>query len=72
MDKNSEPVRILPSDNGPYIVRGEVKVTDARGVEHPVRPVVALCRCGNSNNKPFCDSSHVGRFESVVRASKRG
>lgn len=46
--------------NGPYVIDGEeVKVVDWNGVEYPVaRRPVALCRCGASTTKPFCDGTH--------------
>ena len=46
--------------NGPYKVEGDdVKVLDWNGNEYPIlkRPV-ALCRCGASMTKPFCDGTH--------------
>jgi CDGSH-type Zn-finger protein len=47
--------------NGPYIIEGgDVRVVDADGVERqPSRLPVALCRCGASAIKPFCDGSHA-------------
>ncbi|MER3456269.1 MAG: iron-binding protein [candidate division GAL15 bacterium] len=63
-------VTITPRDNGPYLVRGPVRLVDAEGREWSVdRDVVALCRCGGSANKPFCDGTHarVG-FQSQCRA----
>jgi CDGSH-type Zn-finger protein len=47
--------------NGPYVVEGdEVQVIDSRGVElRPSKLPVALCRCGASETKPFCDRSHA-------------
>ena len=46
--------------NGPYRVEGdEVKVLDWDGNEYKVeRLPIALCRCGASTNKPFCDGTH--------------
>ncbi len=46
--------------NGPIVIPGPVTYTDAEGHEHTVAEgkVVALCRCGHSANKPFCDGSH--------------
>lgn len=45
--------------NGPLLVQGAVKVVDAAGAEIPVaKQPAALCRCGHSKNKPFCDGSH--------------
>jgi CDGSH-type Zn-finger protein len=46
--------------NGPYVVEGdEVKVVDWNGVEYVVdRRPIALCRCGGSTTKPFCDGTH--------------
>jgi len=46
--------------NGPYVIEGDdVRVVDWNGVEYPVeRRPIALCRCGASTTKPFCDGSH--------------
>jgi CDGSH-type Zn-finger protein len=40
-------------------VQGGIAVVGADGTEYEVRNRVALCRCGNSENKPFCDAAHV-------------
>jgi|ERR1017187_128900 CDGSH-type Zn-finger protein len=45
--------------SGPIWVRGEIPVVGADGVTYEVRNRVALCRCGASSNKPFCDGSHA-------------
>jgi len=52
---------IVPQPNGPLYVTGRVRVEDADG--NPLREEtrVALCRCGHSQNKPFCDGSHRAR-----------
>jgi CDGSH-type Zn-finger protein len=53
-------VRITARENGPYLVTGDVSIVDYEGREF-VRPPgtsVALCRCGHSQRKPFCDGSH--------------
>jgi uncharacterized Fe-S cluster protein YjdI len=47
------------SQNGPYIVKGSFKVFDPEGTEISVKGKAALCRCGYSANKPFCDGSHA-------------
>ena len=44
--------------NGPLWVRGGIPVTAADGFEFEVRNRVTLCRCGASQNKPFCDGAH--------------
>lgn len=46
--------------NGPYIVDGDnVRVVDWNGAEyHSERKPIALCRCGGSTRKPFCDGTH--------------
>jgi len=53
-------VKITALPNGPYMVEGLVQLMDGRGqtVDVSARPRVALCRCGHSDNKPFCDGSH--------------
>jgi CDGSH-type Zn-finger protein len=64
-------VSINPKDNGPYVVKGPIKLVDAEGNEFEVRETVALCRCGGSANKPFCDGSHNKiAFQSAPRAGK--
>ena len=52
-------VNITPSENGPYIVSGPVTLTgpDGHVIEHP--DPMAICRCGGSGNKPFCDGTHA-------------
>ena len=50
---------ITPYPDGPLIVRGPVVVTDTEGnVIDPGRSPFALCRCGRSGAKPFCDGTH--------------
>lgn len=53
--------------DGPLLVRGPVEIVDADGTPiEPGRSTVALCRCGRSRRKPFCDGSHVvARFRSA-------
>jgi CDGSH-type Zn-finger protein len=65
------PVEIKVRDNGPYKVTGPVRLIDPdEGVfDVPAGESIVLCRCGLSAEKPFCDSSHKGKFESCVRAS---
>jgi CDGSH-type Zn-finger protein len=54
-------VEIKARHNGPYKVTGPVRVIDADGNEYEVpddgKPI-ALCRCGGSTTKPFCDGTH--------------
>jgi CDGSH-type Zn-finger protein len=56
---SAEPTRITPYRNGPYLVRGPFTLVDQDGNEIEVkRRVVALCRCGRSRTRPFCDGTH--------------
>lgn len=53
------PVTITAYPNGPLLVRGSFEIlTPAGTVIPPGRKTVALCRCGVSTLKPFCDGSH--------------
>jgi CDGSH-type Zn-finger protein len=65
------PPTIRLRKNGPFVIEDElVKVVDWNGAEYPiVRRPIALCRCGSSMKKPFCDGSHarVG-FEAATGA----
>ena len=45
-------------ENGPLIVKNAGRLAYTDGEELAVKPVMALCRCGLSKNKPFCDGSH--------------
>ena len=44
--------------NGPFIVNGTVELKDADGNAYPAKQRMALCRCGASTTKPFCDGTH--------------
>ena len=67
-----ERVEIKARENGPYKVTGAITVIDPDGNEFELpddgKPV-ALCRCGGSTTKPFCDGTHskIG-FEAAERA----
>lgn len=61
--------KITAMDHGPFLVTGPAVVTDAEGNEFRVeRKTVALCRCGGSTTKPFCDGTHS---EVAFRAAER-
>ena len=50
-------VRVVP--DGPVLIRGADTIRDENGDDHEVtRPVVAVCACGKSARKPWCDSTH--------------
>jgi CDGSH-type Zn-finger protein len=52
-------VKIQARKNGPYLVDGPAVLVDADGNESAIEgKMVALCRCGGSHNKPFCDGTH--------------
>ncbi len=52
-------ITITPLHNGPYLVKGPIRIIDPEGNEFPIeRQTVALCRCGASTTKPFCDGTH--------------
>jgi CDGSH-type Zn-finger protein len=52
-------VVIKARPNGPYLVTGPVTLIDSQGNEVPIgRETIALCRCGGSTTKPFCDGTH--------------
>ena len=50
---------VTPYRDGPLILRGDFRILDEDGEEiDPGRTTVALCRCGKSGIKPFCDGAH--------------
>ena len=56
--KGHQPVEVRASANGPLLVSGVVRVVDADGALLYEGERAALCRCGGSANKPFCDGTH--------------
>lgn len=61
-------VTIKVTNNGPLLVQGDFTLIDADGREIPVKKA-ALCRCGGSTTKPFCDGTHskIG-FQGAIAA----
>lgn len=58
-------MRIYCRPNGPYVLEGveagDVEIVDRAGnrfTPDPSKPKIALCRCGASSTRPFCDGSH--------------
>jgi CDGSH-type Zn-finger protein len=57
----SEPLVIRCRENGPLVIQGPFVLVDHLGQPFALptdKPFVALCRCGQSQKKPFCDGSH--------------
>jgi CDGSH-type Zn-finger protein len=54
-------VKITVNNNGSLRIEGDFEIYDANGQKFDLagRTVIGLCRCGQSNNKPFCDGSHA-------------
>ncbi|RCW52005.1 CDGSH iron-sulfur domain-containing protein [Paenibacillus prosopidis] len=61
-------VMIKVNDNGPLRITGKVEMVDSLGNRFETKESFILCRCGLSNQKPFCDLTHKGKFESAPRA----
>jgi CDGSH-type Zn-finger protein len=57
--------KITVNSNGSLRVEGDFEIVDKDGKHYDLggRELVSICRCGRSNNKPFCDGSHRGHFE---------
>jgi CDGSH-type Zn-finger protein len=67
-------VVITPYRDGPLLVRGPVRLADQDGNEITVdRETIALCRCGRSRLRPFCDGTHkLVRFSAPSGPENRG
>jgi uncharacterized Fe-S cluster protein YjdI len=52
------PTTVQPRRNGPLFVRGDLQMTDTQQNVTRAATRMALCRCGQSGNKPFCDATH--------------
>lgn len=68
-----ERVTIRLRDDGPLVITGDVMVVDADGNSFELpgeKPALALCRCGHSEHRPFCDGAHKRcGFKASDRAS---
>lgn len=53
------PTKVEVTKNGPLLVYGTLKVTDKDGTGEVKNKTTAFCRCGKSNNKPYCDGTHT-------------
>jgi CDGSH-type Zn-finger protein len=58
MEASKRP-QITPEKNGPLLVTNVAHFVNCRGEPIRTRPSMALCRCGQSGNKPFCDGTHA-------------
>ena len=54
------PAKITCNHNGPLRIEGDFEIVDPAGAAFGLagRTAISLCRCGHSENKPFCDGSH--------------
>ncbi len=57
-DEIKSKIEITPAVNGPYIIKGLNNLSNQKGSVN-VEETIALCRCGKSANKPFCDGAHA-------------
>jgi len=65
------PTKVTVFNNGPIRIEGDFEIYDAQGQLYGLagRNAIGLCRCGQSENKPFCDGHHgVSGFESLCQA----
>ena len=52
-------ISVKVSPNGPLIIEGDVEITLSNGNTETKEKMAALCRCGHSSNKPYCDGAHA-------------
>lgn len=72
-DAGRDETVITPYRDGPLLVRGPVRLQTQDGEEIVVdRPTIALCRCGKSRLRPFCDGTHkLARFSAPSAPERR-
>ena len=60
-EEKSETISVLATvnENGPLLVKGQMEVTGIDGLKEMKSGMTAFCRCGASQNKPYCDGSHA-------------
>ena len=52
-------VKVSLLKDGPILIKGKIELKNSKGEVIPTKTSVALCRCGASKNKPFCDGEHT-------------
>lgn len=57
-EEPTNEIVVEPAPNGPLMVHGNLTVKGKDGTTTKKNNVTAFCRCGNSDNKPYCDGSH--------------
>jgi len=60
IEESAEPIEFTVFKNGPLMVKGNIKIKGIDGKEEFRQKSTAFCRCGASENKPFCDGKHKG------------
>ena len=56
--ESANMLKVEVTPNGPYLIKTECLIVHSDGREETKTGTVALCRCGSSTNKPYCDGSH--------------
>jgi CDGSH-type Zn-finger protein/uncharacterized Fe-S cluster protein YjdI len=73
VEKATNENRVNITYNGPLYVQGDINIEDSPDDMPGTRFRAALCRCGHSNNKPFCDNSHLKvNFEDYGAIGEKG
>lgn len=70
MSEDTSKTSIRPGDNGPYLVQN-LDTLSSKGGSLQTKPMMALCRCGGSRNKPFCDGTHATNGFSSAKQDDR-
>jgi len=57
--------KVIINSNGSLKLEGDFEIVDRNGNVYGLggREIISICRCGLSQNKPFCDGAHKGHFE---------
>ncbi|MCF6301697.1 MAG: CDGSH iron-sulfur domain-containing protein [Devosiaceae bacterium] len=58
LEQSGGPLTVSPRNDGPNIINGNVQIISDSGKHIDQRTKLAMCRCGHSKNKPFCDGAH--------------
>ena len=70
MSDDRPKTSIRPAENGPYLVKSLENLAGKDG-SLEIKPTMALCRCGGSSNKPFCDGTHATNGFSSAKQDDR-